>query len=47
VTLRARPTRRGRAMLRAALRRHRRVGSVVRVALPGVATQVRRVSLRP
>jgi thermitase len=47
VTVRARVTRRGRAMLRAALRRHRRVGSVVRVTLPGVSTQVRRVTLRP
>jgi hypothetical protein len=47
VTLRARVTPRGRALLVAALRRHRRVAAVVRVRLPGAPLQLRRVSLRP
>jgi thermitase len=47
VTVPVRATRRGRALLRAALRRHRRVHGVVRVTLPGVRTQVRQVLLKP
>jgi subtilisin family serine protease len=47
VTVPTRATRRGRALLRAALRRHRRVHGVVRVTLPGVRTQVRQVLLKP
>jgi subtilisin family serine protease len=47
LTLHARVTPRGRKLLLATLRRQRRIGAVVRVRLPGVPVQVRRVSLRP
>ncbi len=43
----ARVNRRGRAVLRRALRRERTIGVRVRVTLPGVAPQVRRIKLRP
>ena len=43
----ARVNRRGRAILRRALRRDRTLGVRVRITLPGVAPQVRRVKLLP
>jgi hypothetical protein len=46
-TLYARTTRRGRTLLLSALRHHRRIAALVRVRVPGVLVQVRRVSLRP
>ena len=47
VTFRARVNRRGRRVLRRALRNRRRVRVTVRIALPGGARQSRRVTLRP
>jgi subtilisin family serine protease len=46
-TLYVRPNRRGRRLLRRALRLHRSVRLRVRVTVPGARTQVRRVTLRP
>lgn len=43
----ARVNRRGRTVLRRALRRERTLGVRVRITLPGVAPQLRRVKLRP
>jgi len=43
----ARVNRRGRALLRRALLRRRAIGVRVRITLPGVAPQRRRVVLRP
>jgi subtilisin family serine protease len=47
VTVYARPNSRGRRLLRRALRRRRSVGVRVRVTVPGLAPQRRRVVLRP
>jgi subtilisin family serine protease len=46
-TVRARPNRRGRRVLRRALRRRRSIAVRVRVTVPGLAPQRRRVILRP
>jgi subtilisin family serine protease len=47
VTVYARPSSRGRRLLRRALRRRRSIGVRVRVTVPGLAAQRRRVVLRP
>jgi subtilisin family serine protease len=47
VTFHARVNRRGRRLLRRALRRHRAVTLNLRVTVPGLRAQVRRVRLRP
>ena len=46
-TIYVRPNRRGRRLLRRALRLHRTVRLRVRVTVPGGGTQVRRVTLKP